>query len=466
VTAGSRAYGREVGVVQRLFAFRGTLTLVKHVLIVGVRGLALLTHWPRVAAYLAPIWSLGYGLLALSWALGASGYPFSEAVDPDAGLSLLGGVAPGIGAAGLATTSLLGAVVGAAMLRDGGRGAGRLFALGFGAFTAVTFAVLLPDLRVLVVMAYTPILLVGAPFGWPPGVSLASELTWPLVHQLVAMAGGIAWVGATIRYRRRTAGACERCGRARTELGEQGVARAALWGRRAVAVAVVIPLVYVATRWAWAIGIPLGLPVDALRAGNDMTWLGGAILASVAALGALLTAGLVRSWGEVVPAWVPALGRRRIPPGLAIVPASLMTIVITSAGLAFVRTVLVGEMPFRMDEWAVVGPTLLWPVWGAALGVATLAYFYRRRGRCKTCGRGGSWREAQPCTTPDLDCAKARGKAQRCRTGSSRAPGRCSGGGCLRVGARTRRTRPSTRGWRARLPVSGRPRPCPRSRDR
>jgi hypothetical protein len=345
-----------------------------------------------VAAYLAPIWSLGYGLLALSWALGATGYPFSQAVDPDARLSLLGSVPPGVGAAGLAALSLLGAVVGAAMLSGRGRGRGlsRRLAMGLGALMAVTFAVLLPDLRVLVVMAYTPILLVLAPFGWPPGVSLASEFSWPLVHQLVVMAGGIAWVGATIHYRRQTADACERCGRAPNESDERDVAWAARWGRRAVAVAVVIPLLYVATRWAWALGIPLGMPVDDLRAYVGTQWLGGVLLATVAALGALLTTGLVRRWGEVVPAWVPVLGRRRIPPGLAIVPASLMAIVITSAGLAFVRSVVVGEMPFRMDEWAVVGPTLLWPVWGPALGVATLAYSYRRRGTCRMCGRGGS----------------------------------------------------------------------------
>jgi hypothetical protein len=350
--------------------------------------------WPLVAAYLAPIWSLGYGILALSWALGATGYPFDAAVDPDARLSLLGSVAPQVGATGLATLSLLGGVVGAAMLRGRGRGLGRRLLLGLGGFMAVTFAVLLPDLRVLVVLAYTPILLVGAPFGWPPGVSLASEFTWPLVHQLVVMAGGIAWAGASIRYRRRTAGACERCGRVPSALDERDVAWAALWGRRAVAIAVVIPLLYVATRWAWALGIPLGMTMDDLRAYVGNQWLGGVLLATVAALGALLTTGLIRRWGETMPAWVPVIGTRRIPPGLAIVPASLMAIVITSAGLAFVRDVLVGEMPFRMDEWGVVGPTLLWPVWGAALGVATLAYSYRRRGRCKTCGRRGSWREA------------------------------------------------------------------------
>ena len=30
-----------------------------------------------------------------------------------------------------------------------------------------------------------------------------------------------------------------------------------------------------------------------------------------------------------------------------------------------VRGVLVGEMPFRMDDWGVVGPTLLWPTWAS-----------------------------------------------------------------------------------------------------
>ncbi len=35
-----------------------------------------------------------------------------------------------------------------------------------------------------------------------------------------------------------------------------------------------------------------------------------------------------------------------------------------------------------------VGPTLLFPAWGVALAVATLGYYYRRRGPCSVCGRG------------------------------------------------------------------------------
>jgi hypothetical protein len=37
-----------------------------------------------------------------------------------------------------------------------------------------------------------------------------------------------------------------------------------------------------------------------------------------------------------------------------------------------------------------VGPTLLFPIWGIALAVATVGYYERRRGPCGVCGRGAS----------------------------------------------------------------------------
>ena len=45
-----------------------------------------------------------------------------------------------------------------------------------------------------------------------------------------------------------------------------------------------------------------------------------------------------------------------------------------------------GEMALGGENWAALAPELLWPLWGFALGVATLAY-YRRRGGCGHCGR-------------------------------------------------------------------------------
>ena len=356
---------------------------------VGRRSLS----WTLLAAYVAPLWSLAYGLLALAWALGASGYPYSSLVDPDARLSMLGSVDPQAGATVLVGLSLLGALAGAAMLGGGGRGAVRALAVGVGAVVAITFAVLVPDLRVVVAVAYTPVLLVLALVGWPAGVSLATAFPWPVVHQLILMAGGIAWVGATIRYQRLSTHACERCGRRQGTGREREVAWAEVWGRRAVGLAVAIPLIYVATRWAWAFGVPLGMTAEALRDYTGNQRLGGVMLASVAAAGALLTTGLALPWGEGFPTWVPVIGKRWIPPNLAIAPASLMTVVLLSSGLSFVRGVIVGDLPFELDNWGVVGPTLLWPVWGAALGVATLAYSYGRRGKCRTCGRG---QEASP----------------------------------------------------------------------
>ena len=43
-----------------------------------------------------------------------------------------------------------------------------------------------------------------------------------------------------------------------------------------------------------------------------------------------------------------------------------------------------------------VGPTLLFPVWGVALAVATLGYYYRRRGPCGMCGRGTPSETSEP----------------------------------------------------------------------
>jgi hypothetical protein len=53
-------------------------------------------------------------------------------------------------------------------------------------------------------------------------------------------------------------------------------------------------------------------------------WWAGTGLATIAVGGALLTLGLVQRWGEV---FIP----------LAVVPASLISVLVTAAGLMFVR---------------------------------------------------------------------------------------------------------------------------------
>ena len=116
-------------------------------------------------------------------------------------------------------------------------------------------------------------------------------------------------------------------------------------------------------------------------------------MATVAVGGAILTLGLVQRWGEVFPRWIPRLAGRRVPPALAIVPAALVSVLVTSAGLMFLRLTLLRTMgavfpAISPENWAALAPELLWPLWGGALAAATLAYYYRRRDPCLRCGRG------------------------------------------------------------------------------
>jgi hypothetical protein len=344
---------------------------------------------PAVLSLAPVLWSVGYAILGLSWSLGGAGFPFGRAADPDADLSLLAGLTPERGAPVIAALAALGAVVGLVMAAGLGRGWARAGLLAFAGAAALGLSLVVPDYRVLVAVAYTPIFVIGAPFGWPPGVSLLEAYPWPVVNQFLSIIGAAAWTGAALTYARRTRGACPHCGRnAGTDDRSRAVALRV--GRVAVAVAVAVPVLYAATRWAWALGLPLGISEAFLREGQaDGRWLAGAALGTLALVGAGLTVGLVRPWGEVVPRWMPLLGGRRVPVAAAVVPALLVAVVVTAAGLMFVRLVASGDPRLIGGEfWGAVAPELLWPVWGLSLGAAAVAYHYRRRGSCRVCGLG------------------------------------------------------------------------------
>lgn len=109
-----------------------------------------------------------------------------------------------------------------------------------------------------------------------------------------------------------------------------------------------------------------------------------------AALWSLLYGVLGLYWmsgGEVFPIWMPGLAGKRVPPALAIIPASLVSILALQTGLGIDRHALMGTFAFASAVPGTYVPLLFWPLWGLALGAATLAYYYRRRGRCKHCGR-------------------------------------------------------------------------------
>ena len=331
--------------------------------------------WRRTAArWGAVAWSLAYAWLHGYWALGGAGFPYGADHDSAADLTWFAHAQPEKMGPAVAVLALAGAAVAAAMARGVDGRAWRHGLLGFAWLAAAVLALLLPDYRVLMVVAYTPILLVGVPLGLIPLAEAAQVWTPTLATQLFSMVGGGLWAAAAVTYARRTS------------VGGRGwtPASAARGGRWATGIAVAVPIVYAVTRLAWMAGVPLGISNEFLEQMRDDGMLfAGASLGLLAVGGAVLTLGLVQRWGEVFPRWMPVVRDRRVPPMLAVVPAMAVAVLVTSAGTMFVRLAITGGLPEELsDENALgaLGPELLWPLWGPALAVAALAYHRRRRG--------------------------------------------------------------------------------------
>jgi len=98
------------------------------------------------------------------------------------------------------------------------------------------------------------------------------------------------------------------------------------------------------------------------------------------------------------------LAGRRVPIALAVVPASIVSVLLSVGGIGIwsgldqmVANLVAGGAEDIEIIGAIIfqlGPTLLFPVWGVALAVATLGYYYRRRGPCSVCGRGAPGKAA------------------------------------------------------------------------
>jgi hypothetical protein len=336
-------------------------------------------------------WSALYMLFGIFWVLGAPGFPLGIASDPHAEISFFSHATTNIGAPVVAVVGMLGSAAAVAMIRA--KTLPKVLHYVLIIFVGVliaTLILLVPDYRALVAVGYAPIFLLGLPFGWPDAHFL-DVVPWPVINQMLCIAGGVIWALSLSLYLRRQRNACLHCGRTDKKVSAWfSPAAAKKWGTLAVAIAFIIPAFYALTRWAWAIGIPLGIPEDFLREGqaNGM-WMAAAALATLAFGGAVLTLGLVQRWGEVFPGWVVFLRGKRVPMALAIIPATFVSILVTSAGIMFIRLAVDGSFPFMNGGWGTFLPEMFWPLWGISLGLATLAYYYRRRGTCAYCGRRG-----------------------------------------------------------------------------
>lgn len=227
------------------------------------------------------------------------------------------------------------------------------------------------DTRALSFVGYGPMLLLGL-FGVGP-VATGSISTDILTGSLLSLASTVAGIGMLVSG-----------GRAVSDRGDRSVwgntERARRIARGAVAIAVLCPLAYAVTRLVWTVGIPLGVSDQFLVDLGSTKWAGFG-LGAFAAVGALLTLGLVQRWGEVFWSWMPLIGGRPVPIGMAVVPALFVAATVTSAGTGFWGSVLSGhlaDLPGAQEDWAAWAPEMLWPVWGIALAVAALAYRHRR----------------------------------------------------------------------------------------
>lgn len=327
-------------------------------------------HWTQWIGYAAAAWAAVYATLALTWTVTGEGFPFGEG-NPDA-IGPLRNLPTHTGAPLLAGVLIATTVVALVMTgHPNSAPRGRRALLGFGWLVAGALLLIVPEYELLALVGYAPALIVGAPFGWPADIDYAEVFTWPVVNQAFAILGGFLMAATVVAWQRRT----------RFRDGEPTwatPAAAARWGRWAVIVAVVVPLSYAVTRYAWLLGVPL-LVTDEFVEDLHRTgaaWAGG-WLATFAVIGAVLTLGLTQEWGERFPRWMVGLAGRRVPIMVAVAPASLVSVLVTSAGITFSsHPSLFAEV---VDGVWVYLPQLLWPVWGAALGAATLAYYLRRR---------------------------------------------------------------------------------------
>ena len=364
--------------------------------------------WQRWAPYAAVAWSLVYTVFGIYWAVSGRGFPYTPETVSDVMGPLLGRFGPDLAWIVVMMAGIPAAAVGSTMLRGVRGKALRPLLITAGALLSGVLLLLMTALNLLVWIGYIPYAVVGLFTGSEVSqVVLEAWTQWATIHQLMCLLGGFLWLAATISYARRSGDACPYCGRRNGPEGWTSPSNAARWGRIAVYVAMVAPVFYALTRYAWALGIPLGMTQEYLRAGQESgMWTSGLFLATFILVVALMMLGLVQPWGEVFPRWMIGLAGRRISIALVVIPAALASVLLIVGGIGIWNNLaqmvanavaagaegfgLIGEMIFQ------VGPTLLFPVTGVALAVATLGYYYRRRGPCSVCGRGGSGAIGEP----------------------------------------------------------------------
>jgi hypothetical protein len=331
--------------------------------------------------YFMIIWSVLYGLLHLYWLLGGAGYPFINEEGTLLFAAFVTYLPAKAGGMVFVMICLLGFLIGVDMRKK--NAIPRWFTLTYLWGTAVVLILFVPNTNLIAAMAYIFL--------------FKFHLDWQMVNQIICIIGALSFGFVAVAFQRKTRNACEYCGRTVNDK----VFFLVRWDKWITYIAVLAPIPYAITRYAWALGIDLGIDQKFLQdfsSSNPIHHIIEWIFGSLCIAGGLLTLGLIQKWGEVFPSLVPFIGGKRVPVLLAVIPATCVAIAVTSAGFIFTFSLIAVETHLlpagdnmllsKSNIWGAFGPMLLWIPWGVALGLATIAYYYRRRGQCGHCGRG------------------------------------------------------------------------------
>ncbi len=140
----------------------------------------------------------------------------------------------------------------------------------------------------------------------------------------------------------------------------------------------------------WRLAVAFGFSMGMLNDHGHLSVLRGwpavyvAVISLLSEAVALTAFGLVRPWGEVVPAWLPFIGGRAVRPRAAIIPAALGSIALMLIWTVGFWDVWIGVQAHQMASapWAAVFAICYAPLnlWGPALLALTWAYHRRRTG--------------------------------------------------------------------------------------
>ncbi|WP_350280647.1 hypothetical protein [Kribbella sp. HUAS MG21] len=387
-----------------------------------MRALAVRDRTRTALPVLVASLSLVYGIAGVAWLLGAGAYPFGPVPPDGERLSLLAHLPEQVGAGLIAVLGMLGIPAALGHTRTEWSASAYRPLLGFTALQVVVFGLLAPSVTVAILAGYLLVLL-GLPAGiiwliagaWKQpatrilllAVAMAVVVValttgvfdWAAFRELAAGVGGVpakvgttplfvtgafllgcgwAWLG--VRGLRSARGRCLRCGRPGASWTRPESARR--WGFWATIVAVLCPMPYALLRMTWLLPNPIGFDAAELDAEPGIK-LFGLGLGLIALISGIVTLGLVRPWGEVWPRWIPFVAGQPVPILAAVIPGA------AAATLLLVSSASLTGLLWSPDDSVLENVRNLlilpFPLWGASVGLATAAYYYRRRPPCPTC---------------------------------------------------------------------------------